>query len=142
MLATGIFRATVSYIRYHPLRRYVWRNCQGPYPAATSFSSTPNSVANSLSFRAIAIPTPDYAGNSNSFYQTCSGVCYQDWVLGSPSNYDNAFFEVNHVRVYGEPGELTVIISSDASRSYTAETTLRMISVIAGLMTFLVMLFV
>lgn len=84
----------------------------------------------------------DYAGNSNSFYQTCSGVCYQDWVLGSPSNYDNAFFEVNYVRVYGEPGELTVISSSDAVRSHTAETTLRMISVIAGIMTFLALSFV
>ncbi|KAI0076749.1 hypothetical protein K474DRAFT_1707938 [Panus rudis PR-1116 ss-1] len=61
----------------------------------------------------------DYAGNSNSFFQTCSGVCYQDWVLGSPSNYDNAYFEVRYVRVYGESGELTVI-SSDDSSSLTA----------------------
>ncbi|THH30577.1 hypothetical protein EUX98_g3615 [Antrodiella citrinella] len=58
----------------------------------------------------------DYAGNSNSFYQTCTGVCYQDWVLGDPSNYDNAYFEVQHVRVYGQPGELTVI-GSDAPRT-------------------------
>ncbi|KAH8085990.1 hypothetical protein BXZ70DRAFT_555950 [Cristinia sonorae] len=59
----------------------------------------------------------DYAGNSNSFYQTCTGVCYQDWVLGNPSNYDNAYFEVQYVRVYGQPGELTVIHSGDALRS-------------------------
>ncbi|TCD65821.1 hypothetical protein EIP91_002171 [Steccherinum ochraceum] len=54
----------------------------------------------------------DYAGSSTSFYQTCTGICYQDWVLGDPSNFDTAYFEVQHVRVYGQPGELTVINSS------------------------------
>ncbi|KAI0783415.1 concanavalin A-like lectin/glucanase domain-containing protein [Abortiporus biennis] len=65
----------------------------------------------------------DYAGNANSFYQTCTGVCYQDWVLGDPSNFDTAYFEVSHVRVYGVPGELTVI-SSDAPRSITRSSIL------------------
>lgn len=58
----------------------------------------------------------DYAGNQQTFLQTCSGICYDDWVLGSPSNFDTAYFEVQYVRVYGEPGELTVI-SSNARRS-------------------------
>lgn len=57
----------------------------------------------------------DYAGSDTTFYQTCTGVCYEDWVLGSPSNYDTAYFEVRYVRVYGVPGELTVIGSSGAS---------------------------
>ena len=35
------------------------------------------------------------------FAETCTGDCYVDWVLGSPSNFDNAYFEVQHVRVYG-----------------------------------------
>jgi len=41
------------------------------------------------------------AGNPTTFYQTCSGFCYNDYVLGSPSNYDNAYFEVRSVRVFG-----------------------------------------
>ena len=53
----------------------------------------------------------DYAGNQDTFLQTCPGICYDDWVAGSPSNYDNAYFEVQYVRVYGTPGELTVLHS-------------------------------
>ncbi|TFK93306.1 glycoside hydrolase family 16 protein [Polyporus arcularius HHB13444] len=59
----------------------------------------------------------DYAGAASVFYQTCTGVCYNDWVLGDPSNYDTAYFEVSYVRVYGLPGELTVIQSSGGPRS-------------------------
>lgn len=58
----------------------------------------------------------DFAGNSAIFQQTCTGLCYDDWVLGPASNFDTAYFEVQYVRVYGQPGELTVI-SSGASRS-------------------------
>jgi hypothetical protein len=58
----------------------------------------------------------DFAGNSAIFSQTCTGICYDDWVLGPPSNFDNAYFEVQYVRVYGQPGELTVL-SSGATRS-------------------------
>lgn len=36
-------------------------------------------------------------------------MCYDDWVAGDASNYDTAYFEVQYVRVYGLPGELTVI---------------------------------
>ncbi|EIW81094.1 glycoside hydrolase family 16 protein [Coniophora puteana RWD-64-598 SS2] len=42
----------------------------------------------------------DFAGNSAIFNETCSGVCYNDYVIGSPSNYDNAYFEVGYVRVF------------------------------------------
>ncbi|KZT11783.1 glycoside hydrolase family 16 protein [Laetiporus sulphureus 93-53] len=57
----------------------------------------------------------DFAGDQTIFAETCSGVCYDDWVIGTPSNYDNAYFEVSYVRVYGEQGEDTVI--SGAQRS-------------------------
>ncbi|KAI0642985.1 concanavalin A-like lectin/glucanase domain-containing protein [Trametes meyenii] len=59
----------------------------------------------------------DYAGASSVFYQTCSGVCYEDYVLGDPSHYDTAYFEVSYVRVYGQPGELTVLQPSTGHRS-------------------------
>jgi len=41
------------------------------------------------------------AGNPDIFAQTCSGICYNDYVIGSPSNYNNAYFEVRSVRVFG-----------------------------------------
>ncbi|KAI0770562.1 concanavalin A-like lectin/glucanase domain-containing protein [Fomes fomentarius] len=59
----------------------------------------------------------DYAGAASVFFETCTGVCYNDWVLGDPSHYDTAYFEVSYVRVYGEPGELTVLQPSNGPRS-------------------------
>ena len=41
------------------------------------------------------------AGSPQVFSETCSGICYNDYVIGSPSNYDNAYFEVRSVRVFG-----------------------------------------
>ncbi|OBZ71521.1 putative glycosidase C21B10.07 [Grifola frondosa] len=58
----------------------------------------------------------DFAGNPTIFAETCTGVCYDDWVLGDPSRYSTAYFEVSYVRVYGIAGELTVL-SSNAHRS-------------------------
>jgi len=72
----------------------------------------------------------DYAGSDQTFYQTCTGVCYEDWVLGDPSHYDTAYFEVSYVRVYGTPGELTVIGSSSAPSTYI----LQGLSLFAGLL--------
>jgi hypothetical protein len=43
----------------------------------------------------------DYAGNSALFAQTCKGVCYQDYVLGDGSAYNDAYFAVNYVNVFG-----------------------------------------
>ncbi|KAI9431000.1 concanavalin A-like lectin/glucanase domain-containing protein [Lactarius indigo] len=43
----------------------------------------------------------DFAGNPTTFYQTCSGFCVNDYVFGPPSGYDNAYFEVRYVRVFG-----------------------------------------
>lgn len=56
------------------------------------------------------------------FFETCTGVCYDDWVLGDPSHYDTAYFEVSYVRVYGQPGELTVLQGSSGRRSAEVQT--------------------
>ncbi|KAI0062967.1 glycoside hydrolase family 16 protein [Artomyces pyxidatus] len=42
----------------------------------------------------------DLAGNNATFAQTCTGVCYNDYVIGPPSGYNNAYFEVSSVRVF------------------------------------------
>jgi hypothetical protein len=51
------------------------------------------------------------------FMQTCKGDCYHDYVLGDPSNYDNAYFEVQYVRVYNN-GRNTRLIGSGAEHQY------------------------
>ena len=57
------------------------------------------------------------AGNAATFAQTCSGLCYNNYVLGSPSNYDNAYFEVQSVRVFGTSSAVdTLGPASGASR--------------------------
>ncbi|KAM0790911.1 hypothetical protein ACM66B_004218 [Microbotryomycetes sp. NB124-2] len=43
----------------------------------------------------------DWAGNPIVFNQTCEGRCYLDYVLNA-SNYDQAYFEVQHVSVYSD----------------------------------------
>ncbi|KAF8529328.1 glycoside hydrolase family 16 protein [Hysterangium stoloniferum] len=45
----------------------------------------------------------DFAGNPSIFAQTCSGTCYNDYVIGPPSTYDNAFFEIKSVKVFKDP---------------------------------------
>ncbi|TFY77831.1 hypothetical protein EWM64_g6179 [Hericium alpestre] len=55
------------------------------------------------------------AGNPATFTQTCTGVCYNDYVIGSPSNYDNAYFEVRSVNVFGTSQSVDIPVSSAAS---------------------------
>ncbi|KAF8531996.1 concanavalin A-like lectin/glucanase domain-containing protein [Gautieria morchelliformis] len=43
------------------------------------------------------------AGNPQIFAQTCSGICYDDYVIGPPSTYDNAYFEVAKVQAFHDP---------------------------------------
>ena len=62
----------------------------------------------------------EYAGNTQVFSETCTGVCYDDWVRGSGANYDNAYFEVQYVRVYGAPGVLTVVQGGARGRRVAA----------------------
>lgn len=55
------------------------------------------------------------AGNAAIFNQTCTGVCYNDYVIGSPSGYDNAYFEIGYVRVFSAAGTTTVVSPSTSS---------------------------
>ncbi|KAI0793026.1 concanavalin A-like lectin/glucanase domain-containing protein [Irpex lacteus] len=77
----------------------------------------------------------DYAGNQDTFLQTCSGLCYDDWVLGSPSNFDTAYFEVQYVRVYGLPGQLTII-----SRAYRSADIAALFTLVATLFSVMILL--
>lgn len=77
----------------------------------------------------------DYAGNQDTFLQTCSGLCYDDWVLGTPSNFDTAYFEVQYVRVYGLPGQLTVI-----SRAYRSADIAALFTLVATLFSVMILL--
>jgi len=60
----------------------------------------------------------DYAGSAAVFNETCTGVCYNDFVIGSPSNYDQAYFEVSYVKVFGNGSSSTS--SSNGAASTTA----------------------
>ncbi|KAI0060384.1 glycoside hydrolase family 16 protein [Artomyces pyxidatus] len=55
------------------------------------------------------------AGNPTTFAQTCSGICYNDYVIGPPSNYDNAYFEVQSVRVFGTSSAVDIKPTNGAS---------------------------
>ena len=78
----------------------------------------------------------DYAGNAATFAQTCTGVCYDDWVAGDPSNFDTAYFEVASVRAYGLPGELT-IIGSPARRAAESAGLLTLTALVGTALVFL-----
>jgi hypothetical protein len=47
-------------------------------------------------------------------------VCYQDYVLGNGSAYNNAYFAVNYVNVFGGPGQSTVLPGSSGAPRATA----------------------
>jgi len=51
----------------------------------------------------------DFAGPPSIFSQTCSGVCYNDYVIGNGSNYATAYFEVASVRVFSSNGTNNII---------------------------------
>ncbi|KAG2365089.1 glycoside hydrolase family 16 protein, partial [Suillus spraguei] len=38
----------------------------------------------------------------------CGGICYNNWVMGNGTDYDNAYFEVASVRVFSTEGTNTV----------------------------------
>ncbi|KAF8073512.1 glycoside hydrolase family 16 protein [Lyophyllum atratum] len=57
----------------------------------------------------------DFAGAPVIFNQTCSGVCYNDYVLGNGSNYANAYFEVASVRIYSSNGTNNIIKGGSSS---------------------------
>ncbi|KAF8817140.1 glycoside hydrolase family 16 protein [Phlegmacium glaucopus] len=57
-----------------------------------------------------------FAGVPSIFAQTCSGVCYNDYVVGNGSNYAMAYFEVASVRVFSKAGT-DAFVSTSSSRS-------------------------
>ncbi|EGO23746.1 glycoside hydrolase family 16 protein [Serpula lacrymans var. lacrymans S7.9] len=57
----------------------------------------------------------DWAGSPATFNATCTGVCYNDYVIGPASNYNEAYFEIGYVRVFGTEGADTVISPSGSS---------------------------
>jgi hypothetical protein len=57
-------------------------------------------------------------GSPSVFNQTCSGECYQTFVLGPPSGYDNAYFEIPFVRVYSSGSGNTTAPSSAKTLSW------------------------
>ncbi|PPQ79218.1 LOW QUALITY PROTEIN: hypothetical protein CVT25_002824 [Psilocybe cyanescens] len=61
------------------------------------------------SLEPFSFPSIDLAGRVDVFSQTCTGVCYNDFVLGNGSNYADAYFEVSSVRVFSKQGTNTVV---------------------------------
>ncbi|KAF9465463.1 concanavalin A-like lectin/glucanase domain-containing protein [Collybia nuda] len=64
----------------------------------------------------------DFAGPPNIFNQTCTGVCYNDYVLGNGSNYATAYFEVASVKVFGTGGGVVVPGNGSSSSGATNPT--------------------
>jgi hypothetical protein len=60
------------------------------------------------------------AGNPTIFAQTCPGLCYNDYVLGPPSTYDHAYFEVRSVRVFGTSSAVIPQAANGASHGSTS----------------------
>ncbi|KAG6853287.1 hypothetical protein C0991_005459 [Blastosporella zonata] len=65
----------------------------------------------------------DFAGNPTIFAETCSGVCYTDYVVGNGSNYATAYFEVSSVRVYSSNGTNNIISANGTSSIITTTST-------------------
>ncbi|GJJ15414.1 hypothetical protein Clacol_009690 [Clathrus columnatus] len=59
----------------------------------------------------------DFAGNPMIFNETCQGVCYNDFVIGPPSNYDNAYFEIRNIKVFQNDAAISASGSSSSSSS-------------------------
>jgi len=68
----------------------------------------------------------DFAGAPTVFNETCTGQCYETWVLGPPSNYDNAYFEVSYVRIFSAQGKNTIVTASSA-KAFPSSTVLWLI---------------
>jgi hypothetical protein len=59
------------------------------------------------------------AGNPTVFNQTCTGVCYTDYVLNS-SSYATAYFEIQSVRVYGDASKAAVNTTASSTKGNTS----------------------
>lgn len=67
---------------------------------------------------------------------TCSGICYNNWVMGNGTDYNNAYFEVGYVRVFSTEGTNTVVspTTSASGSSSTASGSATSSSSSAGLL--------
>ena len=80
------------------------------------------------------------AGNPGVFSETCSGICYNDFVIGPPSNYDNAYFEVRSVRVFGTSPNVDVGQGSNGASQKNAKGALELAVLVMTLLVFLMSL--
>jgi hypothetical protein len=55
------------------------------------------------------------------FAEACSSVCYNDFVIGSPSNYNNTYFEVQSVRVSGTSSTINIVQGSNGTSQKNAK---------------------
>lgn len=60
----------------------------------------------------------NFAGASNVFSQTCSGSCLD--LVQTPSNYDNAFFEISFIKVFEASGSEAATASNGAGAVTTS----------------------
>jgi len=60
----------------------------------------------------------EFAGNAQVFAQTCTGTCYNDYVIGPPSTYDNAYFEIKSIRAYHDPSVKSNGVARGTSLSF------------------------
>jgi hypothetical protein len=68
-----------------------------------------------------------WAGNTDVYGSTgCSGNCTS--LVGTASNYDNAYWEIGYVKTYTEAGSTSVSASSSASTSQTGSGSLPTVS--------------
>ncbi|EJC98440.1 uncharacterized protein FOMMEDRAFT_96314 [Fomitiporia mediterranea MF3/22] len=84
----------------------------------------------------------DLAGFPSIFAETCPGDCYDDWVAGHPSNFDNAYFEVKSVKVYGS-GPMAfsnVILANDAHVQNSAHNTWTGLTVLIASVVFAILM--
>lgn len=49
------------------------------------------------------------------FNETCQGICYNDFVIGPPSGYDDAFFEIRNVKVFQNSAAIAANSSSNST---------------------------
>jgi len=79
------------------------------------------------------------AGDPGVFAETCSGICYNDYVIGSPSHYDDAYFEVRSVRVFGTSSAIDILQSSN-SASASGKGVLKLAGLVIAMFTLLMAL--
>lgn len=61
----------------------------------------------------------NFAGQAATFAQTCSGNCLD--LVQTPSNYDNAYFEISYIKVFEQSnGSTSTSTSAGASSASTA----------------------